>query len=101
MAKVELSLKEYDDLVTATKTALSEKLELKKQLVVLNGKYIQAIAKYLKSNGKVWTYMFREETPITRENFKEYLSSFVFELEDYTDDELFEAVGYLYYAKFN
>ena len=57
MAKVELSLKEYDDLVTATKTALSEKLELKKQLIVLNGKYIQAIAKYLKSNGKVRIFL--------------------------------------------
>jgi hypothetical protein len=101
MAKVELTLKEYDDLVLATKLALNEKLELKKQVVELNDKYIGLIAKYLDRDASVWTHQFKENVEIIEDNIRDYVSYTMWESKQFTPTELLLAVRYLYDRKFN
>lgn len=101
MAKVELTLKEYDDLVLATKLALNEKLELKKQVVELTDKYIGLIAKYLDRDASVWTHQFKENVEITEDNIRDYVSYTMWESKQFTPTELLLAVRYLYDTKFN
>ena len=101
MAKVELTLKEYDDLVLATSSALNEKLELKKQVVELTDKYISLIAKYLDRNAFVWTHQFKEDVEITENNIRDYVSYTMWESKEFTPTELLLAVRYLYERKFN
>ena len=101
MAKVELTLKEYDDLVLATSSALNEKLELKKQVVELTDKYIGLIAKYLDRDASVWTHQFKENVEITEDNIRDYVSYTMWESKQFTPTELLLAVRYLYDTKFN
>ena len=101
MSKVELSLKEYDDLVLATSSALNEKLELKKQVVELTDKYIGLIAKYLDRDASVWTHAFKEDVEITEDNIRDYVSYTMWESKQFTPTELLLAVRYLYDKKFN
>ena len=101
MAKVELSLKEYNDLVLATSSALNEKLELKKQLVELTNRHIEVVAKYLDKDASVWTHAFREDVEITEENIRDYVSYTMWESKQFTPTELLLGVRYLYDRKFN
>ena len=101
MAKVELTLKEYDDLVLATSSALNEKLELKKQVIELTNKYIELLAKYLDRNASIWTHNFKEDVEITESNIRDYISYSTWESKEFTPTELLLAVRYLYGTKFN
>lgn len=101
MAKVELTLKEYDDLVLATSSALNEKLELKKQVIELTNKYIELVARYLDKNASVWTHAFKEDVEITESNIRDYVSYTMWESKEFTPTELLLAVRYLYDRKFN
>jgi hypothetical protein len=101
MSKVEMSLQEYEDLVLGTADALNGKMLLKKQLIELNDKYINLISKYLMSSGKIWTHAFKEDSEITKDNFKNYVSSLVFDYEQFTEEELYQAVKVAYNGKFN
>ena len=107
MGKVELTLKEYNDLIEATTTALNQKLELKKQLIESQKRYdelehrnVQLLARCLEVSAWCWTHKFVEEgIVINDDNLDEFVSHYIY--EDYTREEVLKGVRYLYESKFN
>ena len=101
MAKVELSLQEYDDLVLATSKSLNDKLQLKKQLVEEHKKYIELLAKHLDERASIWTYKFDENVEITLDNLEDYICYSDYKKREFELNDLLEAVRVLYGRKFN
>ena len=102
MGKVELSLKEYNDLTLATTNALNEKLALKMELIVagkrieeLEERSIDLLARCFEVSAWVWSHKLMEEgLEITNENLEEFVSKYIF--EDYTREEVLKGVKRLY-----
>ena len=101
MAKVELTLQEYDDLVLSRNNALQSQLKLRKELDKANIKYIKMLGKYLDRNASVWTHAFKEDVAINENNFKDYVAYSILESNEFTQDELYLAVKELYNERIN
>lgn len=80
---------------------LQEKLELKKQALDNERKYIRTLAKYLYDTAVVWTYSFKEDVEITEDNLSEYIAYSVYTSNEYPRQDLLKAVRWLYDGKFN
>ena len=106
MGKVELTLKEYNDLVEATTTALNQKLELKRELIEADKRYqaleqrsVQLLARCMEVSTWVWSHKFAEGVEITDDNLDEFVAKYIF--DDYTREEVLKGVRYLYGKQFN
>jgi hypothetical protein len=106
MGKVELTLKEYNDLVEATTTALNQKLELKRELIEAGKRYqaleernVQLLARCMEVNAWFWIHKFTEEVEITNDNLDDYVAKYIY--EDYTREEVLKGVRCLYGKQFN
>ena len=73
MLKVELDLKEYNDLLESRNNALSDKIKLKKRIIELQERNTKLLAKYLVKSVYVWTYMFKEDEKIHEFNLEKYI----------------------------
>lgn len=106
MGKVELTLKEYNDLLEATTTALNQKLELKRNLIDADKKYqaleqrnVQLLARCMEVSAWVRTHNFTEEVEITDDNLDEFVAKYIY--DDYTREEVLKGVRCLYAKQFN
>ena len=106
MSKVELSIKEYDDLKEATSKALNDKLELKRELIAANNRYakleernVELLAKCMKISAWVWWHKFTDDITITDDNLDEFVANYIY--EDYTREEVLKGVQKLYEQHFN
>lgn len=80
---------------------MQEKLELKRQVVEFESKYVRMLAKYLYETASVWTYSFDENIEITEENLVNYVAYSVWISNEFTKQDLLKAVRWLYNGKFN
>ena len=80
---------------------MQEKLELKKQVLDNERKYIRMLAKYLYDTAVVWTYSFKEDVEITEDNLIDYVAFSVWSSDEYSKQDLLKAVRWLYNGKFN
>ena len=80
---------------------LQEKLELKKQVIEFEKKYIKMLAQYLYETASVWTYSFDEDVEITENNLVDYVAYSIWINNDFSKQDLLKAVRWLYNGKFN
>ena len=106
MSKVELSIKEYDDLKEATSKELNDKLELKRELIAANNRYakleernVELLAKCMKISSWVWWHNFKDDIAITDDNLDDFVGGYIY--EDYTREEVLKGVQKLYEQHFN
>lgn len=101
MLKVELNLEEYNDLLESRNNALSDKIKLKKRIIELQQKNTELLAKYLMKSVYVWTHAFKKEEEINEFNLEKYVCASLMNSNEFTKDEILEAVRWLYNEKIN
>lgn len=99
MGRVELTLKEYNDLVEETSTILKQNLELKKELIEANEKNCQLLAKCMEVSPWIYKQNFTKEIEITDDNLDDYVVQYIY--DEYTREEVLKGVKCLYGKRFN
>lgn len=99
MGRVELTLKEYNDLVEETSTILKQNLELKKELIEANEKNCQLLAKCMEVSPWIYEQNFTKKIEITNDNLDDYVVQYIY--DEYTREEVLKGVKYLYGKRFN